>query len=369
MWRIKPKSLEAEESFVFIQIILDFLLLTGLIHYSGGIDNPFYFFYIFHIIIASTIFKKLIQPFLIAGAAVLMFSVMVFLEQIGFLENYSADSIPLETGDLIVPLVVFYLTLFASSYLSITLIRRHRKVKDLIYEQNLALEKADHDKTQFFRFVSHELKRPIVATQSAVNVVLENKKEDLSVKAKDMLQRARNRTDQMLSIIKDLVDLSYDRSLLDHKPEKVIPSNYLYRFIEDQRLRAEEKELKIVTRIDEETGNLRLDKFMLEKVFSNLFSNAIQYTPEGGTITITGKWNRDSWSLKVKDTGIGIDAGELNKIFNEFYRAKNAKRYEAIGTGLGLSIVKRMVDESGGTITVKSKVGTGTEFTVEFPIK
>lgn len=124
----------------------------------------------------------------------------------------------------------------------------------------------------------------------------------------------------------------------------------------------------MVTDICDEHGKIKLDKFILEKIFSNLLSNAVRYTKEGGEVSIKTTIDEKYWSFYIQDTGIGIYKDSLEKVFTEFYRAKNAKQFAAVGTGLGLSIVKKLVEQSDGIIELKSKVGEGTTVTVRFPL-
>jgi len=105
----------------------------------------------------------------------------------------------------------------------------------------------------------------------------------------------------------------------------------------------------------------------LERVFMNLVSNAIKYTPAGGSVTVRA-WGEDNQiKVEVSDTGIGIPEEALPRIFDEFYRAKNAKAVEMEGTGLGLTIAKDVVDQHGGQISVESVLGEGSTFCVTLP--
>jgi two-component system phosphate regulon sensor histidine kinase PhoR len=105
----------------------------------------------------------------------------------------------------------------------------------------------------------------------------------------------------------------------------------------------------------------------LERVFMNLVSNAIKYTPAGGSVTVKAWGENSQIDVEVSDTGIGIPEDALPRIFTEFYRAKNAKALEMEGTGLGLAIAKDVVEQHGGRISVKSVVGQGTTFCVTLP--
>jgi signal transduction histidine kinase len=109
------------------------------------------------------------------------------------------------------------------------------------------------------------------------------------------------------------------------------------------------------------------DKENLEGVFTNLVSNAIKYTPEGGTVHLEMCADGDYVKTVVKDTGIGISADDLPQIFDKFSRVKTEKTRGIVGTGLGLSIVKNIIEAHLGSIAVESEEGKGTTFTVLLP--
>jgi signal transduction histidine kinase len=106
----------------------------------------------------------------------------------------------------------------------------------------------------------------------------------------------------------------------------------------------------------------------MEEVFTNLISNAINYSPEGGTVVIAASKHMAFVEVRVSDTGVGIAAEELPKIFDKFYRVKHPQTRQVIGTGLGLSIVKGVVEAHRGSVEVESTPGIGTTFTVLLPI-
>ena len=365
----QPTYLKREENIVLAQISIDYVLLTALVHYTGGIDSPFHFFYLFHIIIAAVIFEKKYPAFIISIGAVVLFSALTFMEYWKILDHYGNGIRAFNLIDILFGLSVFFVTIFASTYIGVTLMMRHKKVKNLIYAQKEELEQSEKEKMQFFRFVSHELKSPIIAVQSAINVVLDVMGGDLKVQAVDMLERGRKRTIQMIDILKDLVSLSYEEKSDEHEPELVVPCDHIPEVIEYHKPNAIEKNIKIIETICKQRVGFKLDKFVFEKILTNLLSNAVRYTPDGGTVTIITDLDKNYWYLKVMDTGIGIPKEEQKHIFEEFYRASNGKKFERVGTGLGMSIIKRMVEQENGEIFVDSEVDKGSTFTVRFPLK
>ena len=114
--------------------------------------------------------------------------------------------------------------------------------------------------------------------------------------------------------------------------------------------------------------NENLEFVISEKIFSNLLSNAVRYTPPDGKVIVETDLDNHFWSFKISDTGIGITEEDQKQIFDEFYRAENAKKFATIGTGLGLNIVKKMVENLGGQIELVSKLDQGTTIIVRIPI-
>ena len=106
----------------------------------------------------------------------------------------------------------------------------------------------------------------------------------------------------------------------------------------------------------------------MEDIFNNLVSNAINYSPEGGRVTITAQGLGEYMEIKVQDTGVGIPPEEIPKIFDKFYRVKSPKTRQVIGTGLGLAIVKGIVEAHQGTVDVESTVDKGTTFRILLPV-
>ena len=106
----------------------------------------------------------------------------------------------------------------------------------------------------------------------------------------------------------------------------------------------------------------------METVFNNLITNALIYTPEGGSVTVSGEVKGDFAVIHITDTGYGIAPDEIPKIFERFYRVKTDMTRNIVGTGLGLPIVKSIVEAHNGSLTVKSKEGSGSTFTVRLPV-
>jgi len=131
--------------------------------------------------------------------------------------------------------------------------------------------------------------------------------------------------------------------------------------------KARDKSITVSSNVDPSLGLIVGDGFSINEMLTNLLFNAVKYTPENKTIRIEAQNMDDYVQITVADTGIGIPGDELGSIFDEFFRASNARKLEKDGTGLGLSIVKQIIERHGGRISVQSRQGQGTKFTVTLP--
>jgi len=139
--------------------------------------------------------------------------------------------------------------------------------------------------------------------------------------------------------------------------------------VESHRDRTQTKNLNLVfdpQGLDDDTMVLA-DEEAIRQIVDNLVDNAIKYTPEGGSVSVICHSDRNSATIEVADTGIGIPRSDLPRIFERFYRVDKARSRELGGTGLGLSIVKHLMQSIGGQIDVTSRVGSGSRFTVHLP--
>jgi signal transduction histidine kinase len=231
-----------------------------------------------------------------------------------------------------------------------------------------ALERADRAKSDFVRMVAHELRSPLSAVQSMLSALEEGYTGPITSKQQDLIQRSKRRVSTLLAMVNDLLDLAAGKmEQLRGEKKEVVLNETITKVIELVQTKAEEKGLELRVEIPEEPLVLVGFGDGLERVFMNLVSNAVKYTPTGGSVTVRA-WSEDNQiKVEVSDTGIGIPEEALPRVFEEFYRAKNAKAIEMEGTGLGLSIAKDVVEQHGGRIWVESTVGEGSTFYVTLP--
>ena len=230
------------------------------------------------------------------------------------------------------------------------------------------LKELDKMKSEFIAMVAHELRSPIAAVEQQLTVILNKMAGDVTEKQEQLLSRAKERTKGLLSLINDLLDLSkIEAGKMVQYKEPLSLQEVIQRVVDLMRAEAEGKRITLKFSSKPGIPLITADRISMEGIFTNLISNGIKYTPEGGEVSVSLSEEGGCVKAIVSDTGIGISKEDLPRIFDRFYRVKTAETRQIVGTGLGLSIVKSIVDAHFGTISVESDAGKGTSFTVLLP--
>jgi signal transduction histidine kinase len=230
------------------------------------------------------------------------------------------------------------------------------------------LAELDRQKTQFVRVATHELRAPVNVTESLLTALVEGYAGQLAPEHADVIRRALKRVQALQSLVNDLLDLASGRADVKRVERRSVPLGAMLAEVCDRlQARAQAKNVELTLVAPSEPLEVWADPVEIERLANNLVCNAVKYTP-AGRVTVTLAREGERARLAVADTGIGIPAESLPHLFEEFYRAKNAKAFAETGTGLGLAIVKDLVDRYGGKIAVESEVGRGTTFTVTLPL-
>jgi PAS domain S-box-containing protein len=219
---------------------------------------------------------------------------------------------------------------------------------------------------KFFDGASHELKTPLTATLGMVETLLRGA-GDAETQAK-FLQRIREQTLRMSSLIEDLLTLSRLESAEDvlHL-EEIDLGETVQDSLDAFRDAAAVKGISLNVEMDCNQFFGFADREALQMMVGNLLDNAIKYTPSGGTVSVSCSKEERHVLIEVADTGIGIDPSELERIFDRFYRVDKARSRELGGTGLGLSIVKELAELQDGSVSVQSEPGKGSVFILRIP--
>ncbi|PWB78705.1 MAG: hypothetical protein C3F15_00970 [Holophagae bacterium] len=372
--------------FASVQIAVDLVFLALLLHFGGGLENPFLFFFVFHVIIASILLSRRATFFHATLGLVLIASVGLG-ECFGVLRHYplggtwrsGAYADPeLVAAQILVLGVTLYLAAYMASTIAVRL--RSRVRETLLLSQAVAKQAAELDgayrrlqavesaKSQYMRKVSHELRGPLGTIQTAVKVVLQRVGATLPPELRDLLERAERRAGELAEVTHDLLALSRAREgQLPVERSEVDLGAVMGEQVREMADDAGRAGVTVTTDVSQELGTFQGDPRGLAQLCRNLLSNAIRYTPAGGQVTVRLERHGDWIRLQVEDTGIGISGADLPRVFEEFYRAANARDRVPAGTGLGLAIVRSVAEQHGGTVEVTSEPGRGTCFTVDLP--
>ena len=258
-------------------------------------------------------------------------------------------------------------------------IRERNLVGDLI-QKSLELEAANADlkrldqlKSSFISSVSHELRTPLTVIKEFISLMLEGYVGTLTEDQKEYLGIANKNILRLTNLIETLLDFSRIESGKGLKLKfEPVP---LVEVIEEASMtlsqQVGEKGITLENRVDSEAPLVLIDRNRLMEVFINLISNSVKFTPPGGKITIDSRGlteSRDYLKVVVTDTGVGISAEDLPKVFDRFYQGQRTQEGIVIGTGLGLAITKEIIEGHQGTIHAESKLGSGASFVFTLPL-
>jgi two-component system phosphate regulon sensor histidine kinase PhoR len=237
-------------------------------------------------------------------------------------------------------------------------------------EDITAMKVLDRLKREFVAKVSHELRSPLSTIHELLAAVLNDVVGQVPPTDEHLLSRAKEKTQGLIGLISDLLDLSrIESGAVSEAPKPVNLEELLENVIDFLGTRAAAKQLTLdLERSSEPLPAVQADPLALESIFANLITNAINYTPENGRITVRIAGGGGGVRVRVMDNGFGIEARHLEKIFERFYRVKTEKTRYITGTGLGLPIVKGLVDSLGGQVSVESAPDKGSTFTVWLPV-
>ena len=237
-----------------------------------------------------------------------------------------------------------------------------------VLEDITAFKKLDEMKSDFVNMVAHELRSPVVAIRQQNTVLLEGLAGPLQEKQEEFLQRGVEKIDQLLELINDLLDIA--RIEAGKHVQHQVPTD-ITKILEDtvalMDARARDQKIDLTCSCDQ-MKPVQADPKGISEIFSNLIANAINYSPDGGLVSVTACCLNEYVEIKIIDSGVGIPKEELPKIFDKFYRVKDPKTRKVMGTGLGLSIVKGIVEAHHGTIEVESTPKKGTTFRILLPL-
>lgn len=231
------------------------------------------------------------------------------------------------------------------------------------------VHRMNQQKSDFVSMVSHEIRNPLGAVMSQLKVLTDDLLGELNEKQKAIIQRASQRLNGLADMTTDLLDLAkIESGLVVMEKERVDVAALLSEQVAFHQPNADAKKIKLQLQPLQQLPPVLANRRNMEEVFSNLITNAIKYSSEETAVTLTVLQEEDYLHVTVADQGYGIPKEDQRRVFERFFRIKDAKRRQIIGTGLGLSIVKRIVESHNGMIRLQSEPDKGSVFHVYLPI-
>jgi len=232
-----------------------------------------------------------------------------------------------------------------------------------------AIRAMDRVKSEFVAEASHELRSPLSTIHEQLALVIRDISEGNFTGDLPILNRALEKTHELISLVGDLLDLSrIESKSASLKPKPLCLDEALKNIVGFLGVNAQKRGQRLSLELPETPlPRILADPFAVESVFGNLITNALKYTQDGGRIQVRVRLREGKVEVAVIDNGMGIEQKDLARIFDRFYRVKNEKTRWIPGTGLGLPIVKELVALLGGTIHVDSEPGRGSTFSVQLP--
>jgi signal transduction histidine kinase len=250
-----------------------------------------------------------------------------------------------------------------ASYIAVRL----RQAEHPYRQANILLQEKNYIKDEYVMRVTHDIKGHLATIKSCLGVIVNKMIGPLDGKQAELVERAYTRTVKLTNFVEGLLKLTKTRLSDEMEMDVFSLSNTIDNVVAAVVTKAEDKSITLIHNVESSADIIIGNRLSIEEAIANLVLNAIKYTPENGTIEINITNHDDCVLVEISDTGIGIPQEELPMVFDEFYRATNAKRVEKDGTGLGLSIAKHVIERHNGRIWVESAEGVGTKFSFTLP--
>lgn len=240
------------------------------------------------------------------------------------------------------------------------------RVQRALEERNLALQHADLLKSDFIANVSYELRTPLNAIIGFTEILKNQYFGDLNGRQIEYAESILSATNHLMTLINDILDLAtIEAGYLELELAPLDVRAALANLLNAFRNRAADSNLSLEFDCPEDIGNVIADEKRVRQAIYNLVTNAVQYTPEGGTITLSARRESDHLSILVADTGAGIPQDDVERMFNKFERGDQSARES--GAGLGLALVKSLIELHGGAIHVHNEPGKGATIECRLP--
>ena len=353
------------------QISTDFIVLTLLLHFSGGIENPFIVYFIFHMIMASIVLSPR-ESYLQASFAWSLVILLATLEYLSIIQHHPLNGFV--TPGLFESRIylfgtglVFISTSFLVVYITNSIMMRSRRHEEAYLKANRELEKKDEIKNEYVLRITHDIKGHLAAIQSSLDVLHRKPEGSIRQDCKEFLEIASLRTTTLIKFVKDLLYITQLKLSNEFRTSHFSIRDSILKIVADLESPAKEKSIRINVEIDDLVDRIWGFQLSIEELITNLLANAIKYSDHDSVVDLIVKAGQKYVRVEILDQGPGIPANEHELVFEEFYRG-SITRASSDGTGLGLAISKKIVQTHGGRIWIESSEGAGSKFCFTLPL-
>lgn len=342
------------------------VIIALTVHYTGGPLTPMPALFILVVVAASFLLGKR-ATFFMAFLSVSLYALILYLEYIGVLKMvqiWRLSFSPAERGPL---LIINWLALAIPTTITAliagTLAERLRLTNRNLIESERLRDNLSH-------MIVHDLRNPTTAMVGALDILKLTLADKMSADQRRLLENARHSGHVLIGLIGEILDINkMEAGQFTLRLEPVELCEVISRTVDSFQALAELEKVELSSDMCA-IGVIACDKQLVERVLTNLISNALKHTPEGGRVTVSARWTEDEKFVEVcvSDTGQGIPKEYQSKIFEKFGQVEDRSRPRQ-GTGLGLTFCKMAVEAHGGKIWVESEVGKGSRFYFTLPAR
>jgi signal transduction histidine kinase len=367
--------------FAFAQVVADMVALTCMLHYLGGIETPFYLFYLFHVGFGSIMLSRW-DACKVSALAIGLFGLLVVTELLGWLPHmHLVGFVPPELyrdrNYVAAVLTSFALTVLVSTAGATAIVgelRQQWEEQARAREQEIEaagrrLAELDRMRDFFLMLASHDLKTPLAVVSNYLQTILDGFVGEVNERQRIWMERANTRVLELVRLIDDFLDVAQlDMERVRGEMEEIAPADVVSRSLEEVRGRAEEKGIILRVELAPQLPRVRAAPRRLQQVITGLLDNAIKFSPRLGEVVLRVHPQDKGVRVEVIDTGPGIPAFYIPHIFEDYFRVQ--RKEFAPGAGLGLSTARKIVECHGGEIRVESPCfedGRGSRFYFTLP--
>jgi signal transduction histidine kinase len=372
----------------YIGIFLDMVVITLIVHATGGVESIFLPLYVLQLVGTNVHFSSLAGPLNLVFGGSLFVAIAIF-EFHGIIPHNSTgivqDALYLNTKYIFGVGLTMVVLMGMSTYRSGYVVRSLQKVEtellkannelvrmNQIYSKvNRRLKEVDQMKTEFISVASHQMRTPLSATKWVLRMILDGDLGSLNAQQHEMLNKGYQTNERMILLINDLLNVSrIEEGRFQYRFVHMSLEEVMESVIQEMAETINKKEVKFdYHKPKTNMPKVNIDPQKIRLVLQNLIDNALKYTAPGGKITVEINQDTSRLICSITDNGVGIPHDQQKRIFSKFFRADNVIRMQTDGSGLGLFIVRNIIEKHQGSIWFDSTEGRGTTFYFALPIE